>query len=137
LACGETTRDRPCGQEAHRELRPLLRQWQEIQEVLSCNGAAWIDRPGGGFPTSWPLDCGRPEGFIEFSKSMATALNAERGATLLSQVRNSSIESSYRPRAASSVISPLCTAATTAALRRLVHLLIGGRKSIILNSAVG
>src|SRR6266550_8951554 len=108
-----------------------LRQWREIQEVLSCNGAAWIDRSGGGFPSSWPLECGRPEGFIEFSKSMASVLKAERGATLLSQVRNSSIESSYRPQAASSVISPLCTAATTAALRRFVHLLIGGGKSII------
>src|SRR6266478_6285625 len=62
---------------------------------------------------------------------MASVLNAERGAPLLSQARNSSIESSYRPHAASSVISPLCTAATTAALRRLVHLLIGGGKSII------
>jgi hypothetical protein len=57
---------------------------------------------------------------------MASVLNAERGATLLSQARNSSIESSYRPQAASSAISPLCTAATTAALRRIVHLLIGG-----------
>src|SRR6266446_10263174 len=107
-----------------------LWQWEEIQEVLPCYGAAWSDRSGGGFPTSWPLDCGRPEGFIEFSKSMATALNAERGATLLSQVRNSSIKSSYRPQAALSVISPLCTAATTAALRRLVHLVTGGGGSI-------
>ena len=47
-----------------------LRQWEEIQEVLPCYGAAWIDRPGGGFPASWPLDYGRPE----FSKSMANAL---------------------------------------------------------------
>src|SRR5712691_3405686 len=108
-----------------------LWQWEKIQEVLPCDGAAWIDRPGGGFPTSWPLDCGGPERFIEFSKSMASAPNVERGATLLSQVRNSSIESSYRPQAASSVIAPLCTAATTAALRRLVHLVTGGGGSII------
>jgi hypothetical protein len=50
---------------------------------------AWIDHSGDGFPTSWPLDYGRPE----FRRSMASA---ERGATLLSQARNSSIESSYR-----------------------------------------
>ena len=108
-----------------------LRQWEEIQEVLPCYGAAWIDRPGGDFPTPWPLDCGRPEGFIEFSKAMARALNAERGATLLSQARNSSIESSCHRQAAKNVISPLCTAATTAALRRLVHLVTGRGGSII------
>src|SRR5580658_5640603 len=62
---------------------------------------------------------------------MVSILNAERGATFLSQSRNSSIESSYRPQAASSVISPLCTAATTAALRRIVHLVTGGGGSII------
>src|SRR5260370_42366811 len=99
-----------------------LRQWEEIQEVLPCYGGAWTDRPGDGFPTSWPLDYGRPE----FRKSMASALNAERGATLLSQVRNSSIESSYRLQAASSLISPLCTSATTAALRRLLPPVTGG-----------
>jgi len=62
---------------------------------------------------------------------MASALDPERGATLLSHVRNSSIESSYRQQAASSVISPLRTAATTAALRRLVHLVTGDGGSII------
>src|SRR5438045_9219443 len=30
--------------------------------MLPSCAAGWVDDPGGGFPTSWPLDCDRPEG---------------------------------------------------------------------------